>query len=135
MRARGSENKKGCSNNEITGDNWAERALEKCKKYCKDYKFLQYHENGHCGCYDGCDFQRPASDYKSKADVYEQQNFGISSSILTWYFVYKIISYTCQFADVFDFAYILQKNRLFYLQLQYQQQQRSHCQVNVRIYL
>ena len=56
--------------------------LDNCKEFCKDTKFLQYHKTGHCGCFKDCDFQRPASDYGSKADVYEQQYIGMLSSVI-----------------------------------------------------
>ena len=81
LRSQGSSNESGCSKEQeirgITGYTWT---LENCKQKCKDTKFLQYHASiDHCGCFNYCDFKRPASDYSSKADVYEQQNFGMQS--------------------------------------------------------
>ena len=57
-----------------------------CEDFCKDTRFLQYHESTYCGCFLECDFKRPANEYNSKADVYEQQNFGMISSrnIYNW---------------------------------------------------
>ena len=80
LRTRGSSNENGCSNkDEIRGVSKATLAV--CKDFCKDTKFLQYHASTHCGCYKVCDFKRPAKDYGSKADIYEQQpNFGMLSS-------------------------------------------------------
>ena len=70
LRAEGSSNENGCSRkDQIRRD--AKRTLALCKDFCKDARFLQYHADTYCGCYKGCDFQRPASDYGSKADVYE----------------------------------------------------------------
>ena len=73
--AQGSLNENGCSVSlKIRGEIWAESTLDRCKEYCKDTNFLQYHETGRCNCFETCDFQRPASEYRSMADVYEYVN-------------------------------------------------------------
>ena len=81
LRARGSLNESGCSTEqEIRGRTGYTETLENCKNMCCDTKLLQYHvSSDHCGCFNNCDFKRPASDYGSKADVYEQHNFGMVS--------------------------------------------------------
>ena len=79
LRAQGSLNENGCSTQDgVHGGNKA--TLDICKEFCKGAKFLQYHASTHCGCFKGCDFKRPANNYSSTADVYEQQNFGMISS-------------------------------------------------------
>ena len=82
LMAQGSLNESGCSDTHIRGERWAVSTLNRCKEYCKDTKFLQYHKNGHCSCFENCDFQRPASEYGSKADVYEKRNSGMLSSMI-----------------------------------------------------
>ena len=81
--AQGSLNENGCSVSlKIRGEIWAESTLDRCKEYCKDTNFLQYHETGRCNCFENCDFERPASEYRSKADVYEKRNLGMLSSMI-----------------------------------------------------
>ena len=80
--AQGSLDQNGCSDTNIRGANLAVLALDRCKEYCTDTKFLQYHKNGHCSCFENCDFERPASEYGSKADVYENRNSGMLSSMM-----------------------------------------------------
>ena len=71
LRAQGSSNENGCSaKDEIRAE--AKATLAMCKDFCKDARFLQHHASTHCGCYKGCDFQRPASEYDSIAAVYER---------------------------------------------------------------
>ena len=74
--ARRSSNDNGCSMDGYLDGKSGGISLAECKGYCKDTKFLQFHENGHCSCFLSCDFKRPASDYSSKADVYEKGCLG-----------------------------------------------------------
>ena len=80
LMARRSSNENGCSNKDKLKGEFMYAKLDDCKDFCKDTRFLQYHESSYCGCFLGCDFKRPASEYNSKADVYEQQKFGMISS-------------------------------------------------------
>ena len=74
--ARWSSNDNGCSEEGYLDGKSGGISLAECKDYCKDTKFLQFHENGHCSCFQSCDFKRPASDFSSKADVYEKGYLG-----------------------------------------------------------
>ena len=78
LKAQGASNENGCSNKDsIRG--WYKATLNMCKDFCKDTNFLQYHASTHCGCFKDCDFKRPASEYRSKADIYERPSFGMIS--------------------------------------------------------
>jgi len=46
-------------------------ALSGCANFCNGHNYLQHHVNGYCACFFACDFARPASDYVSKAKVYQ----------------------------------------------------------------
>ena len=79
LKAQGSLNENGCSNKDLVRGETKE-TVSSCKEFCKDTKFLQYHGSKYCGCFKSCDFQRPASDYVFKADVYEQQTVECNSN-------------------------------------------------------
>ena len=68
--ARRSLNENGCSDKDKLKGEFMYATLDVCKDFCKGTRFLQYHESTYCGCFLGCDFKRPASEYDSKADVY-----------------------------------------------------------------
>ena len=68
--ARRSLNENGCSDKDKLKGEFMYATLDVCKDFCKGTRFLQYHESTFCGCFLGCDFKRPASEYDSKADVY-----------------------------------------------------------------
>ena len=78
LRAQGSLNQSGCNNETTTRTkvDCCKKTLDKCKDFCKDAKFLEFHEpvslhDHHCSCFLDCDFSRPASNYGKKASVYE----------------------------------------------------------------
>ena len=68
--ARRALNENGCSDKDKLKGEFMYATLDVCKDFCKGTRFLQYHESTYCGCFLGCDFKRPASEYDSKADVY-----------------------------------------------------------------
>ena len=80
LRSLRSLNETGCSDKDMLKGKMKLETLGVCEDFCKDTRFLQYHESTYCGCFVECDFERPANEYNSKADVYEQQNFGMISS-------------------------------------------------------
>ena len=80
LRSRRLSNENGCSDKDMLKGKMKLETLGVCEDFCKDTRFLQYHESTYCGCFSECDFKRPANEYNSKADVYEQQNFGMISS-------------------------------------------------------
>jgi len=73
----------GCSKNSLKGktvkftDGFKLDRMSRCEAFCSDYNYLSFHANHYCGCYDSCDFTRPASDYGSKAKIYQFSSYWV----------------------------------------------------------
>lgn len=80
LRARGMKDESGCSAEDAAGTslelgssstNSPDECFVACKASFQSTRFVQYHANKHCACFEMCDFARHPSSYISKADVYE----------------------------------------------------------------